>query len=196
MIDAVFEWLRDNKDGALALAALISPATALVAAGVSYRAVITGPRIQREIAERQSALTSRQIELQERTLALATRQLRANLLGSSAQKSIEAFRDALAEFIGVVGEKLPIMAARIEHPESGFRTDRLLELMARGELLINQIRLLLGSWDAQGAFTLELRKWLVVNDLGESAAMAEQIVATAIAIIKEREERIASDIGL
>jgi hypothetical protein len=84
----------------IALAALISPATALVAAFVSYRAVITGPRIQREIAERQSALNNRQIELQQGSLALATSQLRANLLGSYDQKWIEGFRDTLAEFMG------------------------------------------------------------------------------------------------
>ena len=100
MGDMVFGWLKDNKDGVLALAALISPATAMIAAFVSYRAVVTGPRIQREIAQRQFDLNNRQIKLQEETLALATRQLRANLLGSSDQKWIEAFRDTLAELMG------------------------------------------------------------------------------------------------
>ena len=195
MGDMVFGWLKDNKDGVLALAALISPATAMIAAFVSYRAVVTGPRIQREIAQRQFDLNNRQIKLQEETLALATRQLRANLLGSSDQKWIETFRDTLAELMGLVREKLPIMEARKQNPEVGFMSDRLLELMARAGLLINKIRLLLGSSDLRShAFTLELQKWLVVNDLDESAVVGEKIIATAVAIIKEREERIASHI--
>ena len=40
----------------------------MIAAFVSYRAVVTGPRIQREIAQRQFDLNNRQIKLQEETL--------------------------------------------------------------------------------------------------------------------------------
>lgn len=197
MINTVFGWLRDNKDGVLALAALISPATALVAAFVSYRAVITGPRIQHEIAKRQSVSNNRQIELQQESLALATRQLRANLLGSYDQKWIEGFRDALAELTGLVGERVPIIQARKENPEVGFRSDRLLEIGDRAVLLINKIRLLLGSSDTRAAtFIRELRKWLFVADLTESADIGEKIFVTAVALIEEREKQIASHIGL
>jgi hypothetical protein len=196
MIDEVFGWLRDNKDGVLALAALISPATALVATFVSYRAVITGPRIQREIADRQSAFNNRQIELQQGSLALATRQLRANLLGSYDQKWIEGFTDALAELTGLVTEMLPIMQTREQHPEADFRPDRVLEILARASLLINKIRLFLGSSDTRAlAFSVDLRNWLSVHDLTESAAMGEKVFATAVALIEEREKRIASHIG-
>jgi hypothetical protein len=178
-MDAILGWLKDNKEAVIPLAALLaamlSPAIALV---VSYRAV----GIQRETGAN--------------TLAFATRQLRANLLGSYDQKWVDAFRDALAELMGLVRERLPIMEARTQHPEAGFRSDRLLELMGRAVLLINKIRLLLGSSDARAdAFASELQKWLLVNDLQESADIGEKIVRTAVAIIEEREKRIALYLG-
>ena len=129
---------------------------------MSYRAVITGPRIQREIAKRQSALSNRQVELQEGSLALATRELRANLLGSYDQEWIDGFRDAPAELMGLVGERLPIIQARVQNPETGFRSDRLFEIVNRAGLLINKIRLLLGSSDTRvPAFIRELRSWVL-----------------------------------
>jgi hypothetical protein len=94
MINAFFVWLKDNRDGVLALAALISPATVMlsvfVAAIVSYRAVVTGPRIQREIAQKQFELNNRQIELQERTFALSSRQLRARVQTQSDHQIMTA----------------------------------------------------------------------------------------------------------
>jgi hypothetical protein len=194
MIDAVFGWLKDNKDGVLALAALLSPATALVAVFVSYRAVIIGPRIQREIAQQQSALNNRQIELQQGSLALATRQLRANVLGSYDQKWIDGFRDALAELMGLVAEKLPISIGQTRTAD--YKADRLLEIFSRARLLINRIRLSFESSDTRmPAFIIELLDLLNENDLTESANMAEKISATAVAFIEEREKRIASHIG-
>ena len=47
-------WFATNKDALIAVAALVSPIVAviggLIAAAVSYRAVVTGPHIQREIS--------------------------------------------------------------------------------------------------------------------------------------------------
>src|SRR5690348_2177972 len=116
---AVFEWffgLLDwsaiHKDGLVAIAALVSPVVAVIgtvlAAFVSYRAVTTGPRIQREIASEQFALTSRQVAVQEPTVALTEAQMSANLLGAADQKWIEDVREIIVELHGILLERVTI----------------------------------------------------------------------------------------
>jgi hypothetical protein len=77
----MLKWLSINKDAMIALAALVSPLIAilggLVSSVVSYRAVVTGPRIQREIADRQFRLTSSQMT--------------ASLFGAADHKWIDDF---------------------------------------------------------------------------------------------------------
>ena len=97
----MLDWFAANKDALIAVAALVSPVVAvvggLISALVSYRAVVTGPRIQREIAREQFNLTTRQLELQERSIALAGAQVSANIVGASDQKWVEAIREVVAE---------------------------------------------------------------------------------------------------
>ncbi len=62
VLGCMLKWLSINKDAMIALVVLVSPLIAilggLVSSVVSYRAVVTDPRIQREIADRQFRLTS------------------------------------------------------------------------------------------------------------------------------------------
>ena len=42
----VLPWVATNKDALLALGAFLAPVTSIIAAAVSYRAVVTGPRFK------------------------------------------------------------------------------------------------------------------------------------------------------
>ena len=48
----VVPWVASNKDALLALAAFLAPVTSIIVGLVSYRAVVTGPKVQLRIAQR------------------------------------------------------------------------------------------------------------------------------------------------
>src|SRR5262249_20693845 len=125
----------------VAVAALVSPVIAVigtvVAAFVSYRAVTTGPRIQREIAREQFALTSRQLALQERTAV-------ANLLGAADQRWIEDFRETVAELVGLVIQLMAILLTQ-KHDVPHFEVEKVREHGARLDPLIAKIGLMVGA---------------------------------------------------
>jgi hypothetical protein len=186
-------WLKENKDAMLALAGLISPFTALLAAFVSYRAVVTGPRIQREIAQEQYRLTDRQIAVQEATVALSDRKMRADLLGSYDQNWIDTFRATLAELVQLIMERMPIIDIRKNNnPE--YQSERLIEIGNGMALLIVKLRLLLGSSNPDHlSYITEIRNWAdPKQDLDEWRALGHEIITRGNAIIAKREEQIAS----
>ena len=78
------------------LAAFLSPVTAIIAAAVSYRAVVTGPRVQMRIAQQQNELAERQQALHEKQSALTERQAHFAGIGASEQKWISDFQEMLA----------------------------------------------------------------------------------------------------
>jgi hypothetical protein len=131
----LLSWFATNKDALIAIAALVSPVVAvigtLVAAFVSYRAIITGPRIQREISREQFVVTNRQLALQERTGV-------ANLLGAADQKWIEDFRETVAEQIGLVMERGIMSNVSL----GGDASRRMVEVAARFSLLRAKMYLL------------------------------------------------------
>ena len=192
-MEPLIGWLKENKDAMLALAGLISPFTALLAAFVSYRAVVTGPRIQREIAQEQYRLTNRQIAIQEATVALSDRKMRADLLGSYDQKWIDTFRATLAELIPLVMERMPIIDIRKnKNPE--YQSERLIEIGNRIALLLVKLRLILGSSNPNHLrYITDIRKWANPEQgLAEWRALGYELITRGNAIIAEREEQIAS----
>jgi hypothetical protein len=66
----VLPWVATNKDALLALGAFLSPVTAIIAAAVSYRAVVTGPKVQMRIAQQQNELAEKQVALTEQQAVL------------------------------------------------------------------------------------------------------------------------------
>ena len=141
----MLEWINANKDALVAIGGLMSPAVAVVASLVSYRAVVTGPRIQRKIARDQAELTGKQLALQERTVALAESQMSATLLGAADQKWIEEFRGAVAELAATANERGQILDLQRQQPDIGAdRVRRAIELGYRFGFLRGQISLLVG----------------------------------------------------
>jgi hypothetical protein len=90
----VLPWVATNKDALLALGAFLAPITSIIAAAVSYRAVVTGPRVQIRIAQQQN-------ELAEKQFALTERQARFVSIGASEQKWISDFQEMLAHLFAL-----------------------------------------------------------------------------------------------
>ena len=90
----VLPWVATNKDALLALGAFLSPVTAIIAAAVSYRAVVTGPKVQMRIAQQQN-------ELAEKQFALTEQQARVASIGALEQKWISDFQEMLAHLFAL-----------------------------------------------------------------------------------------------
>jgi hypothetical protein len=154
--------------------------------------VRTGPRIQLKIAKTQFELNSRQIDLQQQTLAHQRRQLRANLLGAAEQKWIDAFRDALSEFDASANEFRSLVAIDQENAEAQKFEPRQFDLAVRALSLITKITLLLGSTDPVGVeFVAELRKVFKLGDPDQVASVRSGFFVMADKIIAEREKKVA-----
>ena len=87
-------WAGKNKDALLALGASLAPVTSIIAAAVSYRAVVTGPRVQMRIAQQQN-------ELAEKQFALTEQQARVASIGASEQKWISDFQEMSARLFAL-----------------------------------------------------------------------------------------------
>lgn len=162
-IDVVLDWCAAHRDALIAVAALVSPLVAvggtLISAVVSYRAVVTGPRIQREIAQQQFRLTNRQLDLQERTIALTEAQISANLVGIADQKWIEGFRDAIAQLDALINECGILLRVQHSGKASLPQQERLLELGNLAQALISKIVLMVGRLLPELRFVGKLRAW-------------------------------------
>jgi hypothetical protein len=99
----VLPWVANNKDALLALAAFLAPVTSIIVGLVSYRAVVTRPRVQLRIAQEQHKLTERQLALQEKQFEATLHQVHFTVFGASQQKWIDDFRDMLSQLFGLSG---------------------------------------------------------------------------------------------
>ena len=174
-------WFKDNKDVLVAMGGLITPAVAFVAALVSYRAVVTGPRIQLEIA-------SRQLALQEKIAS-------ANLLGAVDQKWIEDFRETFIELHGSWQQLATIKEVQQEPRNAGFQVEKTVELQRRNFGLMCKILLLVEDGQA-GAHLMKLLNTYHADlgTPGDIKASAEAS-AQALRIIQQKQEGIAARIA-
>jgi hypothetical protein len=83
----VLPWVANNKDALLALAAFLAPVTSIIVGLVSYRAVVTGPKVQLRIAQEQSELTERQLVMQEKQFQATLHQLQFAVFGATEQNA-------------------------------------------------------------------------------------------------------------
>lgn len=184
---ALLAWFAANKDALVAIAALLSPLIAVtgtvIASIVSYRAVVTGPRLQREISREQFGLTSRQLDLQERTAV-------ANLLGAADQKWIEDFREVLAELHGLITEAGSIQRAQKVLQDPAYKDERENELLGLIPRLVAKISLMVGP---PGELLQLINDWFSTagNEGGESGSKA---FACASWIIAQKQAGIAARI--
>jgi hypothetical protein len=186
----LLSWFAINKDAVIAMGALVSPVTAVVAAMVSYRAVVTGPRIQREIARSQFELTGMQLALQERAVALTEAQMSATLLGAAEQKWIEDLRETIAELEGLITERGLIYDTQNQSSDPSFQIDRALEIGNRLDPLVAKIRLMVGP--AGGELTRSIRPWITAQDLEARNVWAFQVFDLAWQIIEQKQAGITA----
>ena len=169
-LTAIVSWLKDNKDGLGALASLLAPMVAIIAALVIYRAVITGPKTQLaiskqyfQLSERQMEISNRQIDLQRqqaleisnRQIDLQRQQTHANLFGTYEQKWIDNFREKTAEallLMQICNNSAERMARCIlEAPNASHTEFEKYEILVPGfqksYVLTQNIRLMLDSED-------------------------------------------------
>jgi hypothetical protein len=196
----LLSWLADNKDALIAIAALVSPVTAVPATFVSYRAVVTGPKTQLKIAGDQFAISSKQLALQERTVALTEAQMSASLLGAADQKSIEDLRETVAELEGLISERGVLMDVQ-NHPEVQNlppdelvqRLDRITELGNRIDPLIAKIRLMVGP--AGGELTRSARDWANAREAELRVGWGFKVFDLTWQIIEQKQEGITARLG-
>jgi hypothetical protein len=177
-------WFATNKDALIAIAALVSPVVAviigLVSAIVSYRAVVTGPRIQREISKE--------------TLRTAQARITANLYGAADHKWISDFRDVVAEAVAL-GSKRFFMAriqdAAAEKVEL-FDVNQRLDISHQLGVLSTKVRLMVVDKKAADELATLIIEMGFSNELARRAELSEKILDLSRQIIGEREATLRS----
>jgi hypothetical protein len=156
----VMSWFRDNKDALIAVAALVAPLLAvigtIISAIVSYRAVVTGPRIQREIARD--------------TIRMTQAQITSGLYGAADHQWIVDFRAAIAQVISVSAEHFLV-------PDDK-RAQRMPELGRELEMLAIRIQLMVSPPEDGEEFRELIRKMIGANEQEEDAKNPRRIKAT------------------
>jgi hypothetical protein len=140
----VLPWVAANKDALLALGACLAPVTSIIIAAVSYRAVVTGPRVQMRIAQQQNKLAERQHALHEKQFELTQQQLRFAIFGASEQKWISDFQEMLGNLFGIAQRSGVIHGLLQNSPEAYTEMAKLVELQNEAAALISRIWLHLG----------------------------------------------------
>jgi hypothetical protein len=141
----VLPWVAANKDALLALGACLAPVTSIIAAAVSYRAVVTGPRVQMRIARQQNKLAERQQALHEKQFALTQQQLRFTMIGTPEQKWISGFQEMLGSLFEI-GFRSSIIHMTMQRklPDSQQEQNKLIDLQHQAVALISKIWIHLG----------------------------------------------------
>jgi hypothetical protein len=175
----MLDWFRDNKDAVIAIAALSSPLVAMVgtiiAAVVSFKAVTTGPRVQRDISRD--------------TLRMTQAQITAGLYGAADHQWIVDFRAAIAEVVALGAERMGVL----------HDTDKSLDMAEYGRALAAasaNTRLMLSEADE-----IEVSQRMVsyIRGVTNEAASEEEIDSAtsdlldkAKEVIHRREARLAT----
>jgi hypothetical protein len=183
-VDGMLAWFATNKDALIAVAALVSPIVAviggLIAAAVSYRAVVTGPHIQREISRD--------------TLRTTQAQITANLYGAADHQWISDFRDVVAEAVSF-GSKRFFMARIQGAPTEkvgSFDVNQRLEISLQLGLLSNKVRLMVVDKKAADELAMLIIEMGFSNELARRAELSEKILDLSRQIIGEREATLRS----
>jgi hypothetical protein len=153
----VLPWVATNKDALLALGALLAPVTSIIAAAVSYRAVVTGPRIQMHIARQQN-------QLAEKQLALTEQQARFSSIGASEQKWISDFQEMLAHLFAI-GFRASLIIMTLKKSSDQQEAAQLRDIHIEAVNLISRIEFHLGRErrSVRFEFATKLKLWFFPN---------------------------------
>src|SRR3954464_8686574 len=190
------EWLTTHKDALLALGAFLAPLTSIIAAAVSYRAVVTGPRIQLQIAKQQNDLANRQHELNERQFELSFRQARSPIVSAMEERWITEFQITLSDLFSGAAKLQNIRQLWETHPD--IRMDEAVQLQEQLSALIAKLRISMDSESSHAtAFMLFLRRWSFAQDKLDVNGWVSQeweVYDLTQTIIGERRARITAEL--
>jgi hypothetical protein len=189
----MLDWFRDNKDAVVAIAALSSPIVAmfgtLLAALLSFRAVTTAPRVQREIAQETARMTQ---EIARNTIRMTQAQITAGLYGAADHQWIVDFRQAIAEVMTLGVERQGDTVMGITPNPEGAST-----FARRLATAVMQIRLM--SWDDAAGTELQNRITDYISQATKAGASAEvlgaranEVMTKAAEVIRRREAKLAT----
>jgi hypothetical protein len=158
----VLPWVANNKEALYTLAAFLAPVTSIIVGLVSYKAVVTGPRVQRRIAQEQAKLTERQLSLQEKQFRTTLHQLYFTVFGAVEQRWIDTFRDMLSEIFSISDRMALLEGVQQEGVIDEKQVDELIELRDEASKLISKVWLHLGHEGKE--FVFKLRRWFFSID--------------------------------
>jgi hypothetical protein len=189
----VLPWVAKNKDALLALAAFLAPVTSIILGFVSYRAVVTGPRVQLRIAQEQNKLTERQLTLQEKQFQTTLHQLQFTVFGAVEQKWIDDFRDIVSQIFAISDRATVLHFTTMESPNAVEEAVELRKLRDEAATLISKIWLHLAHENEE--LTSKLRQWFFFPDeeFKHDVWVRRQveIFDAAQKIMSERKEKIS-----
>jgi hypothetical protein len=139
------------------LAAFLAPVTAIIAAAVSYRAVVTGPRVQMRIAQQQNELAEKQFALTEQQALFAS-------IGASEQKWISDFQEMLAHLFAL-GFPASVIISTLKESADQQETAQLNDIHIDTVNLISRIQFHLGRerHSVRNDFVIMLKLWFFPN---------------------------------
>jgi hypothetical protein len=188
----VLQWGANNKDALLAYAAFLAPVTSIIVGLVSYRAVVTGPRTQLQIAKEQSKLTERQLALQEKQFQTTLHQLQYTVFGATEQKWIDDFRDTLGQMFAISDPTATLYLLINKFPNAAKEMGELTHFRNEARNLIFKMWLHLGDEDEQ--FINKLHEWFLPDekfDLEVWTSRQREIFDAAQKIVSKRKEKLS-----
>ena len=188
----VLPWVAANKDALLALGAFLSPVTAIIAAAVSYRAVVTGPKVQMRIAQQQN-------ELAEKQFALTEQQARVASIGALEQKWISDFQEMLGHLfaLGFSASSIILRLKRLDSSDQ--RTIQLLSDMNSTHIeavnLISRIEFHLGRERqlVRSGFRIIITEWFFPKSQFYEQSFDQDVWSKKERDIFESAQRIISE---
>jgi hypothetical protein len=165
----MLNWFAKNHVAVVAIGALVAPVVAvigtIISAVVSYWAVVTAPRIQREISHD--------------TIRMTRAQITSALYGAADHQWIVDFRQAIAEVFALSANRFLTTRAGLAglQQEQVGAEDRI-KLSAEFNLLLNKIRLMVPRADSD-ELGLLLTKMTFDDELATRAKTAEIVLVKA-----------------
>ena len=179
-------WSIENKEGLVVVIAIISPfsaaITAILAALISYRANITGPRTQREIAKQNFEISKEQLRFQRQ-------QAEATLYGAYNQRWVDKFSEKAAELITSASEIQTIAGDRTSTKQMSEEVVNMLLKSNRSyQITLNETKLLVNESDKPEDFFKSVSELLLIEGYITKEIDAAQIRSIRLArtIIQNR----------
>jgi hypothetical protein len=178
MTQTVRDWVHANLEALGTLGPYLNTLVTILLALISYRAVVTGPRIQREISRD--------------TIRMTRAQITAGLYGTADHQWIADFRQAIAEVFALSSNRFLTTRAGLAGPQHGLVgiEDRI-KLSRDFSLLLAKIRLMVPQADGD-ELALLITDMTFGDELAKGGEDADRLVTKAKTLIEQREARLAS----